>query len=354
MKGAKPAGAGPDAPPERTGVALGIVHNAAQDQVLIARRSQDAHLGGLWEFPGGKIRAGETSLQALRRELAEETGIEVREAAPLLSFPYDYPGKPLRFAVWEVTRWRGAARGKEGQEIAWADRTSLSAADFPAANKGIIAACKLPSLYLITPDLESYPPDFVEQLAECLSAGVSLTQFRSKKAGLDALMPVLAALLESCQQAGARLLVNGAPDQAAALGAAGVHLNSDRLMQTLERPLPRPLLVAASCHNRPELEQAVKIDADFCVLGPVRRGHGDAAPLGWDSFAALASQTPIPVYALGGMKLEDLPAARRNGAQGIALISDVWGRPDAGARLGQALKRDRFRPLGGGNELRTA
>ena len=90
--------------------------------------------------------------------------------------------------------------------------------------------------------------------------------------------------------------------------------------------------------NCGELEHAVKIDADSCVLGPVRRGHGDAAPLGWDSFAALASQTPIPVYALGGIKLEDLPAARRNGAQGIALISDVWGRPDAGTRLGQALK----------------
>ena len=75
----------------------------------------------------------------------------------------------------------------------------------------------------------------------------------------------------------------------------------------------------------------MKIDADFCVLGPVRRGHGDAAPLGWDSFAALASQTPIPVYALGGMKLEDLPAARRNGAQGIALISDVGGGGGGGA-----------------------
>ena len=98
--------------------------------------------------------------------------------------------------------------------------------------------------------------------------------------------------------------------------------------------------------NCGELEQAVKIDADFCVLGPVRRGHGDAALLGWDSFAALSSQTSIPVYALGGMKLEDLPAARRNGAQGVALISGVWGRPDAGAHLGQALKRERFRPLG--------
>ena len=90
--------------------------------------------------------------------------------------------------------------------------------------------------------------------------------------------------------------------------------------------------------NCGELEHAVKIDTDFRVLGPVRRGHGDAAPMEWDGFAALASQTPIPVYALGGMRLEDLPAARRNGAQGVALISDVWGRPDAGARLGQALK----------------
>ena len=90
--------------------------------------------------------------------------------------------------------------------------------------------------------------------------------------------------------------------------------------------------------NCGKLEQAVKMGADFCVLGPVRRGHGDAAPLGWDRFAAMARQTLIPVYALGGMKLEDLPAARRNGAQGIALISDVWGRPNAGARLGQALK----------------
>ena len=311
--------------------------------MLIARRPQGSHLGGLWEFPGGKVRDGETALGALKRELYEEVNIEAGECTPLISFDYDYPEKPLHFSVWKVHSWNGELTGKEGQETRWVDIISLTAANFPPANKGIIAACKLPPVYLITPDLDDYTPAFMVELQEYVAAGVRLVQFRSKSAHDH--KPAVMEMIEACRREGASVIVNSNPEFAMEVGASGVHLTSARLLQWKRRPLPARNWVAASCHNSCELAHAVKTGVDFCVLSPVRtkgssegrnRGlspHITEDSLGWDRFSEMISRIPIPVYALGGMKLVDLTVARRHGAQGIALISDVWNRQDSAARL---------------------
>ena len=316
----------------RTDIVLGIVCNAAGDKVLIARRPQGSHLGGLWEFPGGKVRDGETALCALKRELREEVNIEAGDCAPLISFDYDYPDRPLRFEVWRVRRWSGEATGREGQETRWADTDTLSAQDFPPANRGVIAACKLPGIYLITPDLDTYSPAFMNELDGYLAAGVKLVQFRSKS--VHDHKPVVIEMIAACRRHGAWLMVNSTPEFAMEVGAAGVHLTGARLLQLTERPLPAGFRVAASCHDPEELNHALRIGVDFCVLSPVRKPSGKAGtPLGWDRFSGMISHVPVPVYALGGMKLSDLDTARRHGAQGIALISGVWDRPDPSARL---------------------
>ena len=135
-------------------------------------------------------------------------------------------------------------------------------------------------------------------------------------------------------------------------GAAGVHLTGERLLGLTGRPLPSGAWVGASCHNTPELMHAVEIDVDFCVLSQVRKkgsaatggATGQAADytddtLGWDGFSGMVRQVPVPVYALGGMRLSDLAHAAPHGAQGIALISDVWDRPGSVAGINRALSR---------------
>lgn len=329
-------------PGARVSVAVGVVCDEKRDRVLVARRPPGAHQGGLWEFPGGRVEPGETPLRALKRELCEEINLQDGRFTPLMAFDYDYPDRSLRFNVFRVTRPVGALRPREGQELDWAAPAALGELDFPAANRGIIAACRLPPLYLVTPDPAAYGPSFLDDLTERLAAGARLVQFRSARP--DEQRPAIAAALAACRRRGARLLLNAAPAFAAAAGAAGVHLSSRRLLRLDQRPLGRDYWVAASCHDRRQLQHAVDISVDFCVLSRVRAStsHDDAANapprlLGWDGFAALANRAPIPVYALGGMRLAELDQACARGAQGIAVLGDAWNRTGGAAALARAL-----------------
>ena len=122
--------------------------------------------------------------------------------------------------------------------------------------------------------------------------------------------------------------MNSSPEVTLKFVAHGVHLNSRRLMQLNERPLDNNFLVAASCHDSRELEHACKIDVDFAVLSPVNRtiSHQAAKPLGWDKFKSLVEPLLIPIYALGGMQAEDMEKSWSGGAQGISVLSGVWGQ----------------------------
>ena len=122
-------------------VAVGVVLNRDR-QVLIARRHQSQHQGGLWEFPGGKVGTGETVQDALKRELLEEVNLTVRECARLLSIPHDYGDKKVLLDVWIVNIYSGEATGREGQPVKWVSMSELDDHDFPDANQAIISALK--------------------------------------------------------------------------------------------------------------------------------------------------------------------------------------------------------------------
>ena len=95
---------------KRVHVAAAVIRGA-DGRVLIAKRPQDKHQGGLWEFPGGKVEEGEAVERALARELEEELGIRVEAARPLIQVQHDYPDKQVLLDVWEVSSFTGEPHG---------------------------------------------------------------------------------------------------------------------------------------------------------------------------------------------------------------------------------------------------
>ena len=118
-------------------VAVGILIDDA-GRVLVTRRAPDAHQGGLWEFPGGKVEENETISAALARELREELGVLVETTDALMVLDHDYGDKQVRLDVHRVTRWSGEPRGLEGQPLAWQQPEELRDWAFPAANRSIL------------------------------------------------------------------------------------------------------------------------------------------------------------------------------------------------------------------------
>lgn len=120
-------------------VAVGVVVRE-DGRILIARRPDHLHMGGRWEFPGGKVEEGETVQQALARELREEVALEVRQLQPLTEIRHDYPEKTVLLDTWWVTEFEGEAEGSEGQQVIWVAVDELENHRFPDANGPILEA----------------------------------------------------------------------------------------------------------------------------------------------------------------------------------------------------------------------
>jgi 8-oxo-dGTP diphosphatase len=294
-------------------------------RILLAKRRLDRHQGGLWEFPGGKVERGEEPRAALVRELQEELGIVVQDARPLIKLRHDYPDKPVLLDVWRVSSFMGKPHGREGQPIEWVSPQDLPYREFPAANRPIVTAARLPSVYLVTPEPRD-TAEFLSRLEVLLEAGVSLVQLRAKTLEPAAYFKLARQVVSLCAGAGARLLLNAPPARAEELSAAGVHLSSAGLMALTERPVSREQWVAASCHSAEELDHACRIGVDFVVVAPIlaTATHPEARPLGWRSLRCLTERATVPVYSLGGMTLKDVATAWDHGCQGIASISALW------------------------------
>ena len=311
------------ADPRRLLVAVGVIRDE-EGRVLVSRRSAHRHQGNRWEFPGGKVEADESVEAALARELAEELGLTVRCSRPLIDITHDYGDRQVELQVHDVTDWSGSPVGREGQPLRWVAPDTLDPAEFPAANRPIITATRLPHRYVISADCHE-PSSWLATLDRVLDRGERLIQFRVRTDG-PARQSLALDALARCRDAGASMLVNGTPDEVREIGADGIHLTAAQLGKCTARPLPPAYWVAASCHNATELQRAIACDVDFVVLSPVKptASHPDARPLGWKAFAEAATMATVPVYALGGMTPEDEDPARAGGGQGIAGISGLW------------------------------
>ena len=120
-------------------VAAGILCDA-EGRILIAERLGGGPFNGLWEFPGGKIGADETSAQALSRELAEELGIEVTTCASFMNLRHEYDDRIVPIEFFIVSDWNSDPVGREGQALRWVRRELLDADELlPADVPGVEA-----------------------------------------------------------------------------------------------------------------------------------------------------------------------------------------------------------------------
>ncbi|MDP2322861.1 MAG: 8-oxo-dGTP diphosphatase MutT [Gammaproteobacteria bacterium] len=120
-------------------VAAGVLRNSL-GHVLIAQRPEGGHVGGFWEFPGGKLKPGELPAQALRRELHEELGVAVEAAVPFMTCRHEYPERSVELHVFLVERYSGDPSGVEGQPLRWVSVAELHLANLLEADQPIAAA----------------------------------------------------------------------------------------------------------------------------------------------------------------------------------------------------------------------
>ncbi|RLJ67899.1 Nudix family hydrolase [Sulfurisoma sediminicola] len=291
---------------------------------LLGQRAPGTFYPGYWEFPGGKVEPDETPREALVRELHEELGIAVETAHPWIVREHVYEHAHVRLHFFRVVAWHGELQDHVHTALSWQRADALDVAPMLPANAPVLKALQLPAVYGISHAHAIGADAQLAALAQALQQGLRLVQLR------EAAMPELARegfaaqAVALCHRHGARVLINGDTQLAWALGADGVHLPVEKLMQSRQRPeFP---LVGASCHDAPELARAAVLGADFAVLGPVQAtaSHPQQPALGWEKFARLIEYSPLPVYALGGMRQADLPRALAAGAQGIAAIRGAW------------------------------
>jgi len=296
----------------------------ADGAFLLGRRPPGSVYAGYWEFPGGKVEAGETPKQALVRELQEELGIVVNLAYPWIVREFDYEHAHVRLHFFRVVDWSEEVRDLQHDALAWQHAGTAGVAPMLPANAPVLAALGLPDFYAISNAADIGVEAQMAQLAKKLEQGLSLVQLREPALPAGPKAAFAAAAVRLCRSHSARVLINSDAELALKTGADGIHLNATQLMATTSRPdFP---LVAASTHNAEELAQAARLGLDFVVLGPVRETatHPGQPGIGWQALERLIATTPIPVYALGGLNHTDLVPAWQAGAHGIAAIRAAW------------------------------
>ena len=120
-------------------VVCGVISDSS-GRYLVCLRKADGHLGGLWEFPGGKVETGESAAEALARELLEELGVEIAIGLEMESVVWDYGGKWIRLIPFQCTIRSGTPQPLEHADMQWRELGGLDTLDWAPADVPIVAA----------------------------------------------------------------------------------------------------------------------------------------------------------------------------------------------------------------------
>lgn len=275
----------------------------AEGRVLIAQRPRGRHMAGRWEFPGGKLAPGEEPYAGLQRELAEELGVTVRAARPLIRLRHQYPDRRVFLDVWQVTAFDGEPQALESQALAWARPDELPQHDLIEADQAIVTALRLP------------------RLARVLTPGESLRSIRGS--AVQTLFWPLAGdgaepdpeAVAAARAVGHRIFVLGndvdAVRVAALAGCDGVVLRWSG--QSLHVDRSGAFLVGVHCEDAEGATQAVAEGAHFLVMAP------EDGPLTERLLERLCHVLGRPVFAGWYPDARRLERLQQLGAHGCAV-----------------------------------
>ncbi|OAP71736.1 NUDIX domain-containing protein [Psychrobacter sp. SHUES1] len=342
-------------------VAVAVIYY--QHQYLLGFRNASQHQGNRYEFVGGKIDANETAQQALIREVAEETGIDVANntAVKLGRLHHDYGDKQVCLQVYKVAlsaqqyeQHRHCQQGLEGQALTWVDKSKLLAGDYqlPAANKTILAWLRLPQQIAITYPLAHFN-DAADPAAtwlqfhaahlahdawvyvrpKAMDADNNIAQLLRLRADIQAIVPAEFESDQAHKQAINHQIVAKQLTQTQLIRGLSdinndVHQSKNAIHDGL---LNYPLIV--SCHDVESVAAANKLahrrleqqlsPVIGIFLSPVlaTQTHPDVEPLGWQAWSILAELADIPVIGLGGLSPAMRAQAEQYGGIAVAGIS---------------------------------
>ena len=342
-------------------VAVAVIYY--QHQYLLGFRNASQHQGNRYEFVGGKIDANETAQQALIREVAEETGIDIANntAVKLGRLHHDYGDKQVCLQVYKVAlsaqqyeQHRHCQQGLEGQALTWVDKSKLLAGDYqlPAANKTILAWLRLPQQIAITYPLAHFndaadPAAWLRFHAahlahdawvyvrpKAMDADNNIAQLLRLRADIQAIVPAEFESDQAHKQAINHQIVAKQLTQTQLIRGLSdinndVHQSKNAIHDVLSTNhlLNYPLII--SCHDAESVAAANKLahrrleqqlpPVIGIFLSPVlaTQTHPDVEPLGWQAWSILAELADMPVIGLGGLS----PAMRAQAEQygGIAV-----------------------------------
>lgn len=306
-------------------VAAGILLKPDR-QFLLASRPTGKPYAGYWEFPGGKLEAGETAYSALKRELIEELGVIVTAATPWLVQTFTYPHATVRLHFFRVTAWQGEPHPHENQSFSWQMPSALDVSPILPANGPILRGLAQPDIIAFSNVAELGETVFLQRLACLLERNPIRLILREPQLDREDYRQLAKEVLRMARRYRGTVILHKHIDLAHELGADGIHLPMTELAKLRERP--RGLnWVGTSTHNPAELETATRLGVDYAVLGHVKNtlSHPGATPLGWDGFEKIVAQGwPFPIYAIGGMRVNDVETAQQHGAHGIAMLRAFW------------------------------
>ncbi|HEY4998528.1 MAG TPA: NUDIX domain-containing protein, partial [Usitatibacter sp.] len=193
-------------------------------EFLLAQRPAGKPYPGYWEFPGGKIEAGEDARAALVRELREELGIEVTEATPWVTRVYAYTHATVRLHFFRVSAWKGEPAPLEDQAIRWQRIGAPDVAPMLPANAPVLAALALPAVMIVSNAARMGIEAWIHGLAARALEERLLVQIREKSLNSQQVQHLLSRALVRAGPFGSRVVVNS--DCGAYPQCGGVHLTS--------------------------------------------------------------------------------------------------------------------------------
>lgn len=321
-------------------------------EFLIAMRTNGPFAGD-WEFPGGKVDAGESQYEALCREVQEEVGLEVLEAHPLMSIvtkPKTVAAKSACLHVWQVSQWRGEAHGAEGQPVRWTTLSWQDQSRFLPPNRHMFTALRLrPALAILCVTPHSSLDDLRHQFLAWHSAQVSgkidmMVRLRAENISTSQYVDVIQALRSVLEDSALTFILDVLPQDLQLQEPLWLLKNlvslyfaswwaQPELQPVLQKVLSRQALVApemlrgASCHSLAEIQWSCSAEqgpgAHYYCLSPVAKtaSHPESDEvLGWQQWSMMIQSHEQPAFALGGVTLSDLSRCKQAGGFGIAGI----------------------------------